>query len=561
VAVVVNKPSSLSLDVSQSTRLRPIAEIAGELGIAADFVESFGRHKAKIRLEALDGRSRRGNLVLVTAMTPTPGGEGKTTVTIGLVQALRRLGARAVAAIRQPSLGPVLGIKGGGGGGGRAQVLPMEDINLHFTGDVAAVGAAHNLLAALVDNELHHRGPGRLDPRRVLWRRCVDMNDRALRHVVVGLGAGNGVAREDGFDVTAASEVMAILCLASGRADLKQRLGRLLVGFGTDDRAVFADDLGAAGAMATLLRDALLPNLVQTGDGSPALVHGGPFANIAHGASSLIATRLGLAYADAVVTEAGFGSELGAEKFLDIVCRAGGLWPRAVVLVATCRALRWQGGAAKEALSRADAAAVTRGLANLEAHIDGLRRFGFDPVVAVNRFETDSEGELAMVESFCRAHGIACARADAFAGGGGGCETLARAVAAAIEGRPPSPRFLYALEETPTQKITTVARALYGADDVSFAERVAADLEIVNRLGLDRLPVCIAKTQASLADDAGMRGRPRGYTLSLREIRPAPGAGFLIAYAGPITTMPGLPLEPAALGLDIDDRGVVSGLF
>ena len=553
---------SSSLDIAQATRLRPIAEVADELGIASDHVELFGRYKAKLSLDALTGRAAHGSLVLVTAMTPTPDGEGKTTVSIGLASALRRLGTRAVAAIRQPSLGPVLGIKGGGAGGGRSQVLPMEDVNLHFTGDIAAVAAANNLLAALVDNDLHHRGRARLDPRRILWRRCVDMNDRALRHVVVGLGGGgDGVPRQESFDVTAASEVMAVLCLARDRSDLKQRLARLLVGFDIDDRPVFARDLGAEGAMAVLLRDALLPNLVQTVEGGPALVHGGPFANIAHGASSSVATRLGLAYADVVVTEAGFGSELGAEKFFDIVCRTAGVWPRAVVLVATCRALKWHGGVDGMSLARPDATAVARGLPNLEAHVDNVRRFGFQPVVAINQFASDAEEEIAAVESFCAAGDVACARADAFGGGGAGCEGLARVVVRAAADRAAAPRFLYPLEDPPAAKIETIARALYGADQVLLVEHARADLDRIHRLGLDGLPVCIAKTQRSLGDDPAARGRPRGFSLTVRAVHPAVGAGFLVAEAGAVTTMPGLPREPAALDFDIDDRGVIRGLF
>jgi formate--tetrahydrofolate ligase len=556
---LVTAHSTLSLEVAQAARLRPITDVADELGVPAALIDPFGRWKAKVQLAALEGRRPRGRLVLVTAMTPTPDGEGKTTVTIGLAEALRRIGTRAVAALRQPSLGPVLGIKGGGTGGGRAQVVPMEDINVHFTGDLAAIGAANNLLAALVDNEVHHGASRRPDPRRVLWRRCVDMNDRALRRVVVG--AGDDGARDDAFDITAASEVMAVLSLAHDRADLKRRLARLLVGFDVDGEPLTAGDLRATGAMAVLLRDALLPNLVQTLEGGPALVHGGPFANIAHGASSLIATRLALAYADVAVTEAGFGSDLGAEKFFDIVCRAGDIWPRAVVLVATCRALKWHGGVAHEALSRPDVAGLERGLDNLAAHVDNIRTFGIDPVVAINRFASDTEDELGVVEAFCEARGLACARADAFNRGGAGCEALARDVMSATERGPVTPRFLYPLEASPAEKVRTIARRLYGADDVSFVGSTSADLELVHRLGMDALPVCIAKTQASLSDDPSKRGRPHGYTLSIRQIRPAAGAGFLVAYSGTVTTMPGLPREPAALAFDLDDGGVVHGLY
>jgi formate--tetrahydrofolate ligase len=438
----------------------------------------------------------------------------------------------------------------------------MEDINLFLTGDLHAVGAAHNLLSALVDNELHFRGPTNLDPRRVVWRRCVDMNDRALRRVIVGLGGtGDGVPREDGFDITAASEVMAILCLARDRADLKRRLGNVLVGWSTADEPVYARDLGAAGAMAALLREALMPNLVQTVEGGPALVHGGPFANIAHGASSLMATRLGLAYADFVVTEAGFASELGAEKFFHIKCRAGGLWPRAVVLVATCRALKLHGGVPKDAVERPDPAAVGRGLPNLAAHVENLRAFGFEPVVALNLFAGDAQEELAVVEGFCRKEGLACARADAFAGGGPGCEALAAAVAAAAASGPTEPRFLYDLALPPEEKIGVVARKLYGAGSVAFADRATADLARIRKLGLSQLPVCVAKTQGSLSDDPARLGRPSGFTLTVREVRPAAGAGFLVALTGPILTMPGLPREPAARSIDVDEDGKVSGLF
>ena len=551
-----------NLEVARSVSLRPIAEVAAEMGLDGEHVEPFGRYKAKVELAALASGTRRGNLVLVTAMTPTAAGEGKTTTTVGIGQALRRLGKQALVAIREPSLGPVFGVKGGGCGGGRSQVLPMEEINLFFTGDMYAVSAAHNLLAALVDNQIYFGNGKGLDPRRVVWRRTVDMNDRSLRKVVVGLGGtASGVPREDGFDIVAASELMAILCLSADVADLKERVGRVVVGYTHDDAPVFARDVGAAGAMTVLLREACKPNLVQTVEGGPALVHGGPFANIAHGCNSILATRLALGYADYVITEAGFASDLGAEKFLDIKCRVAGLWPRAVVIVATCRALKLHGGVAGKDVNLPDPAAVERGLPNLEKHIENMQGFGFQPVVAINLFHADTPEELAVVEGFCRGRGVRVARSDGFARGGEGVEELARAVVEVVEHGPTKPHFLYPLEMDPEEKIATIAKRLYGARGVAFDGKARADLERARRMGLGNLPVCIAKTQSSLSDDPARLGRPEGFEVTVREVRLSTGAGFLVAIAGNILTMPGLPKVPAALSIDVDEDGRAKGLF
>ncbi len=546
-----------NLEVAQSVTPRPIMEVAHELGLAPEHVSPLGRHKAKVQLESLSARPARGRLVLVTAMTPTHSGEGKTTVTVGLAQALRRRGRLALPALRQPSLGPILGMKGGGCGGGRAQVLPMEEINLHFTGDLHAIASAHNLLAALVDNELHYAGPAKLDAGRITWRRAIDMNDRSLRRVMVG----HDMAREDGFDITAASEVMAIVSLARDLADLKERLGRILVGWSTTDTPVFARDLHASGAMTALLRDALEPNLVQTMEGGPALVHGGPFANIAHGCSSIVATRLGLCYADDVVTEAGFATDLGAEKFFDIKCRTAGIWPQAVVLVATCRALKHHGGTPLEHMSLPNPGAVQRGLENLQKHVENIREFGFAPIVAVNLFDADTEEELGVVEAFCRDAGLVCSRADAFRGGGAGCAGLADAVLAAYERAPANAQYLYSMNLPPEEKIATIARRMYGAGAVTFEARAREGLDRVRRLGLGALPVCIAKTQTSLSDVAHQIGRPVGFPFTVRDVRVSAGAGFLVAIAGNILTMPGLPRSPAAYDIDVDADGRLRGLF
>jgi len=551
-----------NLEVARSIALRPIADVAAEMGLHEKHVELFGRYKAKVELEALAGGPRQGNLVLVTAMTPSAAGEGKTTTTIGIGQALRRLGQRALVALREPSLGPVFGVKGGGCGGGHSQVLPMEEINLFFNGDLYAVSAAHNLLAALVDNDIYFGNARGLDPRRVTWRRTVDMSDRSLRKVIVGLGGtASGVPREDSFDIVAASEIMAILCLSADVADLKERVGRVVVGYTHDDAPVFARDVGAAGAMTVLLREACKPNLVQTVEGGPALVHGGPFANIAHGCNSILATRLALGYADYVVTEAGFGSDLGAEKFFDIKCRVAGLWPRAVVIVATCRALKLHGGVAFKDVGQPNPAAVERGLPNLEKHIENMQAFGFQPVVSINLFHTDTPEELAVVESFCQGCGVRVARSDAYARGGEGVEDVARAVMEVVAHGPTRPHFLYPLDMDPEEKITTIAKRLYGARGVAFDGKARVDLDRARHMGLAHLPVCIAKTQNSLSDDPARLGRPEGFEVTVREVRLATGAGFLVAIAGNILTMPGLPKVPAALSIDVDEQGRAKGLF
>ena len=551
-----------NLEVARSIKLRPIQEVAAEMGLSAEHVEPYGKHKAKVDLAALEDRPLSGNVILVTAITPTSAGEGKTTMTVGLSQALRKLGKKVVVALREPSMGPVFGVKGGGCGGGRSQVLPMEEINLHFTGDLHAVTAAHNLLSALVDNELFFRGPSGLDPRRVVWRRALDMNDRTLRRVVVGLGgAASGVPREDGFDITAASEVMAVLGLSTGVPSLKERLGRILVGYTYDEKPVRAADIRATGPMAMLLKDALKPNLVQTVEGGPALVHSGPFANIAHGCSSINATRLAMAYGDYVVTEAGFASDLGAEKFFDIKCRAAGIWPKAVVVVATCRALKLHGGVPAGEVTAANPAAVERGLPNLDQHLDNLGKFGFCPTVALNLFEADTAEEVRVVERFCQERGVRFAAADVFGRGSEGGMALARAVLEAAANGPSEPRFLYPLELSPEEKMATIAQQMYGARGVVFTPQARTELERARKLGLGNLPVCIAKTQNSLSDDPARLGRPTGFDVTVREVRISAGAGFLVAIAGNILTMPGLPREPASVHLDVDEAGNLQGLF
>jgi len=560
------QPSDLA--IARAARLRPIEEVAGELGIPADLLVPYGRHVAKVDLAGiapLEARPR-GRLVLVTAITPTPAGEGKTTTTIGLGDALRRLGSRTAICLREPSLGPCFGVKGGATGGGRAQVVPMERINLHFTGDFHAVGAAHNLLAAMVDNHLHWGNEPGLDPRRILWRRVLDMNDRALRSIVVGLGGpAHGVPREAGFDITPASEVMAILCLARDAADLEARLGRIVVGFDRGRRPVTAAELEAAGAMAALLADALAPNLVQTLEGTPAFVHGGPFANIAHGCNSALATRTALATAEWVVTEAGFGADLGAEKFCDIKCRIAGLLPDAAVLVATVRALRHHGGVAREALTRPDLEAVARGLVNLERHARNLRKLGLPVIVALNRFAGDGEEELALVEGFCRDRlGIEAVRCSHFRDGGEGALDLARRVRALVEAarsRGGSTfRPLYPDKAPLWEKVRTVATEIYGAADIVAEKAVRDRFAELEAQDFGHLPVCIAKTPYSFSADPSERGAPSGHVLPIREVRLAAGAGFVVAICGEITTMPGLPRQPAAASIRLDREGRIEGL-
>jgi formate--tetrahydrofolate ligase len=550
------------IEIAQAAELRPILEVAEELGMESGDVEPYGSHIAKVRLGVVDDRPAKGRLVLVTGMSPTSAGEGKSTVSVGLAMALNRRGKRAVLCLREPSLGPCMGIKGGAAGGGYAQVVPMEEINLHFTGDIHAVGAANNLLSALLDNHLHFGNALGLDPRQVLWRRAVDMNDRAIRRIVIGLGGkAHGVPREDGFQITVASEVMAILCLAGGLADLQRRLGEVVVGYTHDDAPVRARDLEAQGAMTLLLKQAIKPNLVQTLEGTPAFVHGGPFANIAHGCNSLLATRMALALGDYCVTEAGFGTDLGAEKFFDIKCRHGGLTPSAAVIVATARALKRNGGAAPKALGREDLAALEAGLDNLDAHLDILDLFHVPAVVALNVFAGDTEAELARVEAFCAERGVSIARAAIHGEGGAGGVALADRVIALAEGGSAAFEPLYPLEWTIARKIEAIATRVYGADGVEYSRQAERDIVRLEEIGLGGLPVCIAKTQYSLSDDPTRLGRPSGFHITVAEVRPSAGAGFLVVLTGDIMTMPGLPRRPASAAMRVEPDGTVHGLF
>ena len=546
--------------------LRPIQDVAADLGLSADDVIPWGRHRAKVSLDALTRRegSAQGRLVLVSAINPTPAGEGKTTTSVALAMGLCRRGRRAVAALREPSLGPVFGMKGGGTGGGLATLEPSADINLHFTGDIHAITAAHNLLAAIADNALHFRDPIDLDPRSLRWRRALDMNDRALRHVVVGMGKGNGPMRETAFDITAASEVMAILCLATSVKDLEARLGRIIVGTTPAGKPVRASDLGASAAMTALLLDALMPNVVQTREGTPAVVHGGPFANIAHGCNSILGTRLALAYGQDVITEAGFGFDLGAEKFLDIKCRAGGIWPHGVVLVATHRALKMHGGVPVARAAEANPGALTKGLEHLEKHLETLRFYGLPAVVAINGFPQDTDDEQAVLREFGARNGVAVARHEGFSKGGEGALELADAVTSMLdrsdEARPVA-RYTYELSDAPAEKIRKIARTVYGADDVVFTPSALKDLDAVVALGGAELPVCMAKTHLSLTDDPTRPGRPWGFTITVKEVRLSAGAGFVVALTGEIMTMPGLPKIPAAARVVVHDDGRVTGLM
>jgi formate--tetrahydrofolate ligase len=539
--------------------MKSILEVARVLDLGPGDLETYGPYKAKLRPRASAGRPPRGTLVLVSAITPTPAGEGKTTTSIGLAQGLARLGVRSAVALREPSLGPYLGLKGGGTGGGASQLVPADDINLHFTGDIHAVSSAHNLLAALVDNHLHHGNALGFDSRRVAWRRVLDMNDRALRDIVIGLGGRTeGVPRETGFDITAASEVMAILCLSGGVADLKRRLARIVVGYRPDGSAVTAEDLEAVGAMAALLRDAIKPNLVATTEGVPALVHGGPFANIAHGTNSIVATRAALAGADVVVTEAGFAFELGAEKFFDINCRYGGFAPSATVLVATVRALKMHGGKPLDRVTEPDVEALERGLANLEKHVENIRKFEQPCVVAINHFPSDTSEEIEAVLRLCAAQGIEAVEARPFSEGGAGCEALAEIVRATVERRRPGFRPLYDWAAPIEEKIGTIAREMYGAEAVDYTARARRDRAQLEQLGYGGLPVCIAKTQQSLSDNPELLGRPKDFLVTVREIQLAAGAGFVIPITGEIMRMPGLPREPLAARFDLDESGEIA---
>lgn len=551
-------------EIAQSSTMRPIGEIAAKLGLNADNIEPYGHYKAKINpAEAFKLPQKQGRLILVTAINPTPAGEGKTTVTIGLADALRHIGKDAVIALREPSLGPVFGVKGGAAGGGYAQVLPMEDINLHFTGDFHAIGAANNLLAAMLDNHIYQGNELDIDPKRVLWRRVVDMNDRQLRNIIDGMGKPvDGVMRPDGFDITVASEVMAVFCLAKDISDLKERLGNILVAYAKDGSPVYAKDLKAHGAMAALLKDAIKPNLVQTIEGTPAFVHGGPFANIAHGCNSVTATRLAKHLADYAVTEAGFGADLGAEKFCDIKCRLAGLKPDAAVVVATVRALKYNGGVERANLGEENLEALAKGLPNLLKHISNLKNvFGLPVVVALNRFVSDSDAELAMIEKACAEHGVEVSLTEVWGKGGVGGADLARKVVNAIENQPNNFNFSYDVELSIKDKIRAIAQKVYGAEDVDFSAEASAEIASLEKLGLDKMPICMAKTQYSLSDNAKLLGCPEGFRITVRGITVSSGAGFIVALCGNMMKMPGLPKVPAAEKIDVDEHGVIHGLF
>ena len=552
------------IEIAQGAAMRPITEIAKTAHVDEKYIEQYGRYKAKIDPALLKETQRKdGRLVLVTTITPTPAGEGKTTTTIGLADGLRRIGKDAVVALREPSLGPVFGIKGGAAGGGYAQVVPMEDINLHFTGDFHAIGAANNLLAAMLDNHIQQGNALNIDPRRITWKRCMDMNDRQLRFIVDGLGGKvNGTPREDGFDITVASEIMAVLCLSTGIADLKERLGRMIVGYTYDDKPVTCAELKAAGAMTALLKDAIKPNLVQTLEGTPAFVHGGPFANIAHGCNSVMATRMALKMGDYAVTEAGFGADLGAEKFLDIKCRMANLTPDAVVIVATVRALKMHGGLAKTELTEENIPALERGVPNLLRHVSNIKNvFGLPCVVAVNRFPTDTDAEIDFIIEKCRELGVNTVLSTVWADGGRGGEALAREVVRLCEEEKGSFTFAYDADMTIEQKIDAIVRRIYGGDGASIAPAAKKQIARLTELGFGNMPVCMAKTQYSFSDDQTKLGAPTGFTVTVRSVKVSAGAGFIVALTGDIMTMPGLPKVPAAERIDVDENGMISGLF
>lgn len=551
------------IEIAQSATLQPISEIAEQLGILPDELEPYGRYKAKFSESVYSRLSTQpdGKLVLVTAINPTPAGEGKTTTTVGLGEAMAKIGKKAIIALREPSLGPVFGIKGGAAGGGYAQVVPMEDINLHFTGDMHAITSANNLLCAILDNHIHQGNVQNIDPRRILISRCLDMNDRALRNVVVGLGGKvNGMPREDHFMITVASEVMAILCLAADLEDLKKRLGDILVAYSFDNTPVYARDLQAQGAMAALLKDALKPNLVQTLEHTPALMHGGPFANIAHGCNSIRATKLALKLADYTITEAGFGSDLGAEKFLDIKCRYAGIAPSAIVLVATMRALKYNGGIPKAEVGKPNVDALKKGLVNLQAHVENMQKFGVPVVVAINRFGNDSDEEIAVLSDFCKNTGCRFALSEVFAKGSDGGVELAKAVVEACE-EPSDFRLLYDTNLPIKEKIDRITKEIYGAANVEYAPAANKMIAEIEKLGKADLPICVAKTQYSLSDDPKQLGRPTGFTIHVKDVRLSAGAGFIVVLTGNIMTMPGLPKDPAAYHIDVDQAGHISGLF
>ncbi len=551
------------IEIAKQAKMLPIDQIAKKLSIGPDYLEPYGKYKAKLSEKLFEDLKDKkdGSLILVTAINPTPAGEGKTTTSVGLGQAMEKIGKNAIIALREPSLGPVFGVKGGAAGGGYAQVVPMEDINLHFTGDMHAITSANNLLCAVLDNHLQQGNDLRIDQRRILFKRCLDMNDRALRFINVGLGGKmNGIPREDGFQITVASEVMAILCLATDYADLKKRLGNILVAYTLDNQPVFARDLKVDGAMAALLKDAFMPNLVQTLENTPAIVHGGPFANIAHGCNSIRATRLALKLADYTITEAGFGSDLGAEKFFDIKCRYAGLKPKCVVLVATIRALKYNGGVAKTDLANENLEALEKGLPNLQAHIENMQKYNVKVVVAINRFHTDSQAELDMVANCCEKMGCEFALSEVFAKGGDGATELAKKVVACCENESKF-EVLYDHNEPITDKIAKVATEIYHAGSVNYTAQAKKSIAEIESLGFDKLPICVAKTQYSLSDNPALLGSPKGFEITVRDVKVSAGAGFIVVYTGDIMTMPGLPKVPAANNIDLDENGEISGLF
>ncbi len=552
------------IEIAQKAKCLPVTEIAKKLSIDQDDLEFYGKYKAKLPLSLVDKYSDRpdGKLILVTAINPTPAGEGKTTVTVGLGEAMNKIEKNAVIALREPSMGPVFGIKGGAAGGGYAQVIPMEDINLHFTGDMHAITSANNLLCAIIDNHIQQGNELSIDPRRILLKRCLDMNDRALRNVIIGLGGKvNGVPREDGFMITVASEVMAILCLASDIDDLKIRLGKILVAYSYDGKPIYAKDLKAVGAMAALLKDAIKPNLVQTLENTPALMHGGPFANIAHGCNSVTATKLGLKLADYCITEAGFGADLGAEKFLDIKCRYAGLKPSCVVIVATIRALKYNGGVSKSDLKYENTEALKKGIVNLQTHIENMKKYGVPVVVAINRFNTDTDDEIKIIEDFCEEHDVLVSLTEVFANGGDGGVDLAKKVVKTIEEKPSQFKPLYDAKLPIKEKLEIIAREIYRADGVNYTKAAEKAIAEIEALGKDKLPVCVAKTQYSLSDDPTKLGKPENFTITVRDVRLSAGAGFIVALTGDIMTMPGLPKQPAAYNIDVDTDGNIKGLF
>lgn len=553
------------IQIAQEAKMLPIAEIAEKLGIPEDSIEFYGKYKAKISdkyIESIKDRSM-GKLILVTAINPTPAGEGKTTVTVGLGEAMPLIGKKAIIALREPSMGPVMGIKGGAAGGGYSQVVPMEDINLHFTGDMHAITAANNLLSAAIDNHVHHGNALNIDMRSITWKRCLDMNDRALREVVVGLGGKlNGYPRQDGFNITVASEVMAILCLSEDIDDLRERISRIIIGSTKDGKPVTAGDLKMDGAMTLLLRDAIKPNLVQTLENTPCLMHGGPFANIAHGCNSIIATKTGLRLSDYCITEAGFGSDLGAEKFFDIKCRAAGLTPDCVVLVATAKALKYNSGnVSKDMLKHEDLDALKLGIANLGKHIENMKKYGVPVVVAINKFDTDTAAELEYIEEYCKSREVGCSVCEVFEKGGRGGTDLAEKVIETIQTAPSAFRPIYNLSLPIKEKIEIIAREIYGAASVTYSSAANKQILALTRMGFDKLPVCMAKTQYSLSDDPTLLGRPKGFDITIREINISSGAGFLVVLTGAVLTMPGLPKEPAANKISLEKDGTITGLF